>query len=796
MKKGILTLISFYIVVTAFAQTPQLFNYQAIARDDQGIELANQIISLKISILSGSATGAVVYTETHSVSTNEFGLFTIQIGGGGSSDDFSTIDWGIDSKWIRTEVDFSGGTEYTPLGLPTQLLSVPYAIYAASAGNSTGGNSVWTQSGDEISYNQGRVLVGDELGGVNNSSLNDDPLVNINKNGINGASEPVLLQLTGHTSVDGATGDDGMLQIGLTNTPGNASIYFSSVDDISSGFLFKTRNAQGIGDRMVISQDGRVGIGTITPTSPLTVAGTIETTSGGIRFPDGTIQTTAATGGNSSSVWTQNGNNISYNEGEVSISNGLLINATDLGDAKLKIEVNSDAAGRDVLQIMNRSTGNGSLATIRFRASNEESEVGAFAYAGTTYTGVPDYAGRTLVTNNTNGILFNSSGAEGEIIFQVNPDGTFPSEEAMRVTSDLRVGIGTTTPTSPLTVAGTIETTTGGIKFPDGTVQTTAAIGGNGSSIWRENGQGEIHSPEGESVLIGKSTSFFTGQPTNYLELAEGYDIYMRTPNPSYGSIYFRSGQSNGSLNVWSAGVEFWTSALPNGANWSEKMRLTKEGNLGIGTASPTSPLTVAGTIETTTGGVKFPDGTIQTTAAIGSGSNSAWAENGDDITYRNGSVGIGTGLTSKNILAIASGADFDNKPDHREFAIRNFEPDGIRTTEVFIRVDATGDFFNPIVKANDHGLFWLDRLENDFANTQSGFVIAPRSNEPGIRIDHLGRLGVGTGDIPSRLTVNDGDIYIEDAANGVIMKSPNGSCFRMTVSDAGQPVFTAIPCP
>ncbi|MFH1561837.1 MAG: DUF1566 domain-containing protein [Nitrospirota bacterium] len=57
-----------------------------------------------------------------------------------------------------------------------------------------------------------------------------------------------------------------------------------------------------------------------------------------------------------------------------------------------------------------------------------------------------------------------------------------------------------------------------------------------------------------------------------------------------------------------------------NSANWHERMRITKDGNIGIGTANPTEKLTVAGTIESTSGGFKFPDGSIQTTAASSGG--------------------------------------------------------------------------------------------------------------------------------------------------------------------------------
>ena len=47
-----------------------------------------------------------------------------------------------------------------------------------------------------------------------------------------------------------------------------------------------------------------------------------------------------------------------------------------------------------------------------------------------------------------------------------------------------------------------------------------------------------------------------------------------------------------------------------------------------------------------------------------------------------------------------------------------------------------------------------------------------------------------------STLHVHDGDIYIDKIGSGVIMKSPDGQCWRMTVSNAGVPVFTAITCP
>jgi hypothetical protein len=64
------------------------------------------------------------------------------------------------------------------------------------------------------------------------------------------------------------------------------------------------------------------------------------------------------------------------------------------------------------------------------------------------------------------------------------------------------------------------------------------------------------------------------------------------------------------------------------------------------------------------------------------------------------------------------------------------------------------------------------------------------------MRLTNDGNLGVGTEAPVSKIHVADGDVYIEDIENGVIMKSPNGSCWRMTINDDGSVKTTAIACP
>ncbi|MCF8339818.1 MAG: hypothetical protein K9I82_02500 [Chitinophagaceae bacterium] len=133
MKKTFLLFFIILISCNVFSQSvPQKINYQAIARNSSGAIFANQNISLKAEILDSNQT-FILYAETHSTTTNAFGLFSLQIGGGTLlSGKFSSINWGIGSKYLRTSIDINGGNNFTTMGT-SPLLSVPYAQYAAKA---------------------------------------------------------------------------------------------------------------------------------------------------------------------------------------------------------------------------------------------------------------------------------------------------------------------------------------------------------------------------------------------------------------------------------------------------------------------------------------------------------------------------------------------------------------------------------------------------------------------------------------------------------------------------------------
>jgi hypothetical protein len=115
------------------AQTPQSIKYQAVARDNSGNVLANRNVSFKISILQGTVTGTAVYSELHAKTTNVFGLVDLEIGKGSSYvGDFTSINWGGNSYFVKVEMDPTGGIAFQYLGT-SQLLSVPYALMAKKA---------------------------------------------------------------------------------------------------------------------------------------------------------------------------------------------------------------------------------------------------------------------------------------------------------------------------------------------------------------------------------------------------------------------------------------------------------------------------------------------------------------------------------------------------------------------------------------------------------------------------------------------------------------------------------------
>ncbi|MFW5872704.1 MAG: DUF1566 domain-containing protein [bacterium] len=156
-RKLLITIIAILSSLAVTAQVPGAFKYQAVARDANGELLKNKKVSFQISLLQGSIDHEPVYSEVHEITSNDYGLVHLDIGTGTSGDDFNTIDWSAGSFFVKIEMDASGGSNYKLVGT-SQLLSVPYAIYAKYAEN-VGQYQVLSLSNDTIHLSNGGFVV-------------------------------------------------------------------------------------------------------------------------------------------------------------------------------------------------------------------------------------------------------------------------------------------------------------------------------------------------------------------------------------------------------------------------------------------------------------------------------------------------------------------------------------------------------------------------------------------------------------------------------------------------------------
>jgi len=133
MKRTFLLLAVLVFSLTVFSQLPEKMSYQAVVRNSSNTLVKNTQIGLQVSILQGTVAGQAVYREKHVPTTNENGLVSVEIGGGTVvAGSFSSIDWQSGSYFVKTEIDLTGGSNYT-LTSVSQLLSVPYALFAKTA---------------------------------------------------------------------------------------------------------------------------------------------------------------------------------------------------------------------------------------------------------------------------------------------------------------------------------------------------------------------------------------------------------------------------------------------------------------------------------------------------------------------------------------------------------------------------------------------------------------------------------------------------------------------------------------
>jgi hypothetical protein len=308
MKKNVLLLmIALSIGLLTHAQVPQAVPYQAVARNAAGNLVANQNISIRLSILDGSAGGPIAYRERHTVTTNQFGLFTVNIGQGTILNGaFPSINWGVNAKYLKVELDPAGGNSFINMGT-SQLLSVPYALFAGSAsganvpnGTMAGNTLRWNGSqwiADNGIYNDGlKIGLGTTVPGSGASpsaklDIRDEDGNNSDiSQTVAGAGFPALLwnkqlgTLAAPAAVTNGTflgGVQGNYYNGIDYRTGAAMYYVAdttvgnwhpaSIQFRTTPFGNNTNTT-----RMTIKHNGNIGIGTTSPLAKLDIRGNVK----------------------------------------------------------------------------------------------------------------------------------------------------------------------------------------------------------------------------------------------------------------------------------------------------------------------------------------------------------------------------------------------------------------------------------------------------------------------------------------------------------------------------------------
>ncbi len=294
-----LVLTSFaFAISTTFAQVPQALNYQAVARNTSGNLITNQLVGLRLSILAGSSTGTVSYEETQTATTNQFGLFTIAIGTGTPvTGTFSSINWSTGQYWLKVELDATGGTNYVAMGT-AQLLSVPYALYAASSGTAGATGPTGANGATGIAGATGPTGP-TGTAGTNGSAGATGATGPTGANGVTGATGntgvtgPTGTGTTGATGPTGANGPTGT-GMGPTGPTGPAGIAGATGTSGPAGVTGPTGVTGANG------ATGATGVGTTGATGPTGLTGSAGATgptgAAGANGSNGSVGATGPTG--------------------------------------------------------------------------------------------------------------------------------------------------------------------------------------------------------------------------------------------------------------------------------------------------------------------------------------------------------------------------------------------------------------------------------------------------------------------------------------------------------------------
>lgn len=165
-----------FCLTNVFAQAPEGVKYQALVRDISGDPLITQNVTFRFSILAGGAYGILIYQERHNVYTDQYGMVSLIIGNGSEvNGSFRDINWKGSSHFLKVELDINGGTNYVDMGT-SQLLSVPYALFAKNSGDGFSGDYNDLRNKPVTDGSETRILPGYNME-IRGQGTHEDPYI-------------------------------------------------------------------------------------------------------------------------------------------------------------------------------------------------------------------------------------------------------------------------------------------------------------------------------------------------------------------------------------------------------------------------------------------------------------------------------------------------------------------------------------------------------------------------------------------------------------------------------------------
>ncbi|MCD4728275.1 MAG: tail fiber domain-containing protein [Pirellulales bacterium] len=569
MKKIYLSFILFsFIAISVLSQTPQAIKYQAIARDAVGNIIADQDVALRISILEASAIGTAVYVETHIAHTNQFGLLNIEIGNGTPvSGNFSTIGWGSNIFFVKTEMDPSGGSAYVFMGT-SQLLSVPYSLFSENTANvddadADPANELQTLSktGSTVELSNGGGTVNDDVDDADNNPANELQILsktgstielsngggsvtdNVDDADNNPANELQTISKSGSTvtlSDGGGSFTDAVNDgdISSTNELQNLSLSGNNLTisngntiglpaGLPTGSLGKTLYHNGsswLASTNLYNDGGNIGIGTITPTNRLHIYNSVNDGDVTIEdnFPFLTFDATS-TSGNSGLTFKTMGSYTGWIEHKAT-ENAIYISAANSPTAQPHIVVKSNGMiGINTSAPAYQLSVNGAMGINDYIIHNGDSDTRIFLLPD----GIEFTVGNEELIDLSEGIQdFVKLGDGGDVDINLNDDLFIEGSSG-------NVGIGTITPTDRLHIYNSANDGDVTIEdnFPFLTFDATSASG-NAGLIFKELGsyKGWITYKNAADALYISAANSSTA--ASHIVVETGGDVGIGTSNP------------------------------------------------------------------------------------------------------------------------------------------------------------------------------------------------------------------------------------------------------------------------